>query len=93
MKMAMGMVAPMVKMPQALSASAFNIAMPRPARAMIRMNRIAMTAVAPATVLISVRAMSASDRPPRRVEAQRISMSCTAPARHTPVSSQMRPGA
>jgi hypothetical protein len=34
------------------------------------MKRIATTAVMPATGLISVRAISASERPPRRVDAQ-----------------------
>ena len=71
MKMASGMVTPIVNVPHALSASALTTAMPRPASAMIMMKRMAMQAVMPAVGLISVRAMSASERPPRRVEAQR----------------------
>jgi hypothetical protein len=39
------------------------------------------------------RAMSASERPPRRVEAQSQNESCTAPARHTPPTSHINPGA
>jgi hypothetical protein len=38
--------------------------------AMIRMKKIAIAAVMPAVVLTSLRAMSASERPPRRVDAQ-----------------------
>jgi hypothetical protein len=70
MKMASGMVTPIVNVPQALSASALTTAMPRPASAITMMKRIAMQAVMPAVGLISERAMSASERPPRRVEAQ-----------------------
>jgi hypothetical protein len=37
--------------------------------------------------------MSASDRPPRRVDAQSQNESWTAPAMQTPPTSQMSPGA
>ena len=40
----------------------------------------------------SVRAISASDLPPRRTEAASVSMSCTAPARQTPTTNQTNPG-
>ena len=40
----------------------------------------------------SARAISASDLPPRRTEAASTSMSCTAPARQTPITSQSSPG-
>ena len=93
MKIAMGIVALIVNVPQALSAKALTTMMPRPARAMTRIKRRATTAVTPAVVLISERAISASDRPPRRVEAQSTIESCTAPARQQPASSQMKPGA
>ena len=84
---------PIVKVPHALSASALTTMMPRPASAMTTMNRTAIAPVMPATGPISVRAISASDRPPRRVDAHRTVMSCTAPARQQPAISQMNPGA
>ena len=37
-------------------------------------------------------AIWASDLPPRRTDAARTSMSCTAPAKQTPMTSQSRPG-
>ena len=91
--MAMGMVAPTVKAPHALSARVRTKMIPRPARAMTRMNSTATMAVVPATDPISDRAISASDRPPRRVDAQRAIMSWTAPARQQPARSHMNPGA
>ena len=45
MKSAIGIVAPIVKVPHALSASALTTASPRPASAMMTMKRIAMAAV------------------------------------------------
>ena len=60
---------------------------------MTMMKRMAMAAVMPATGPISVRAISASERPPRRVDAHRMTKSCTAPARQTPTTSQISPGA
>ena len=93
MKTATGIVMAMVNVPHALSASALTTARPSPAIAMTVMKRIAMPAVRPATGPTSVRAMSASDRPPRLVEAQSQNESCTAPARQTPATSQMSPGA
>ncbi len=57
------------------------------------MNRIATAAVKPATGPISIRAISASDAPFRRTDAQSAIMSCTAPARHTPATSHNNPGA
>ncbi len=56
------------------------------------MKRIAKEVVTPATDPISARAISASDRPSCRVDAQRIMKSWTAPPRHTPMTSQTRPG-
>ena len=88
-----GMVAPIVNVLHALSASALTTAMPRPASAMTRMARTATAAIVPATGPISVLAMSASERPPRLVDAHRVMKSCTAPARQTPATSQISPGA
>ena len=93
MNTASGIVMKIVNVAHALSASALTTAMPRPAIAMIRMMSTAMAAVAPASGLTSVRAMSASDRPPRRADAQSQNESCTAPARQTPPTSHISPGA
>ncbi len=60
---------------------------------MTTMKRMATAAVAPATGPISSRVICASERPPRRVEAQSTMKSWTAPARQTPQTSQIRPGA
>ena len=87
------MLMPIVKVPHALSASAFTTASPRPASAMTTMKRTAMAPVVPATGPISVRAMSASDRPPRRADPQSEMKSWTAPARQHPATIQMKPGA
>ena len=56
------------------------------------MNRIAMPATKPESGLISVRAISASDFPLRRMLAARIMKSCTAPPRQTPITSHNNPG-
>ena len=93
MSIASGMVMPMVKVPHELSASALTTARPRPASAMTTMNSTAIAPVVPATGPISVRAMSASDRPPRRTEAQSEMKSWTAPAMQTPPTIHSRPGA
>ena len=66
MNSASGIDTPMVNVPQALSCSALTTARPSPASAMTMMKRIAIAAVTPATGPISARAISASDRPPRR---------------------------
>ena len=87
------MLAPMVKVPHALSASALTTASPNPASAMTTMKSTAMAPVVPAAGPISVRAMSASDRPPRRADAQSEMKSWTAPARQQPETIQMKPGA
>ena len=93
MKMPRGIVMAMVKVPQMLSARALTTLMPRPAMATIRMNRMAMEATMPAEGEISIVTISASDFPPRLVEAHRIIESWTAPASTTPATSQIRPGA
>ena len=90
--MAMGMVMPIVKVPHALSRSALTTASPSPASAITMMNRMAIAVVTPATGPISSRAISARDRPPRRVEAHRIMKSWTAPPRQTPMTSHVSPG-
>ena len=92
MNTASGMVMKIVKVPQALSASALTTMMPRPAMAMTMIRRTAIAAVTPATGPTSERAMSASERPPRRVDAHSQNESWTAPARHTPKTSHSSPG-
>ena len=86
------MVMAMVNVPHDDSARALTTAMPRPARAMTTMNRMATIAVAPATGEISLRAMSASDLPPRRTDEARMMKSWVAPANTTPSVIHSRPG-
>ena len=93
MNIPMGIVMAMVNVPQALSASALTTMMPRPASAIVRMKRIATVPATPATGPISIFTRSARDLPPRLVDAHSTIESCTAPARHTPATSQISPGA
>ncbi len=86
------MVMAMVKTPQGDSASAFTTAMPRPARAITTMKRMATMAMAPAKGEISPRAISASDLPPRLTEEARMMKSWVAPANTTPSVIHRRPG-
>src|SRR5262249_42977972 len=72
--------------------SALTTTNPSPARAMTTMNRMAADTTALAHGPSSLRAISASDLPPRRTDAASTSMSCTAPARQTPITSHNRPG-
>ena len=83
---------PMVKVPHGALGSALTTAMPSPASAMTTMKRMAIAAVRPATGPISVRAISASERPPRRTEAHRMTKSWTAPARHDAGDEPDEPG-
>ncbi len=93
MKIASGIVAAIVKVPHGLLYSALTTTSPSPASAMTMTNMIAMAAMMPANGLISRRAISASDLPPRRTDAQRMTKSWTAPARTTPAMSHRYPGA
>ena len=92
MKSAMGMLAAMVKTPQELSLKAFTTANPNPARATRMMKSTATAVVTPARGPSSCRAISATDLPPRRTEANRITTSCTAPANTTPINIHKNPG-
>src|SRR5471030_3329461 len=60
---AMGTVAPIVNTPHGLFARAFTTTIPRPASVTSRIKSTAIMATRPAKGLISVRAISASDRP------------------------------
>ena len=92
MKSASGIVAAIVKRPHGLLLSALTNGTPTPASAMTMMKRIAMAAISPASGLISWRAIVASDAPFRRVDPHSEIMSCTAPARQTPATSQSKSG-
>ena len=92
MRKAMGMVAETVKTPHGLSASTFTTTSARTARRMIMIARMAKVPMMPAVVLISSRSICASDLPSRRMEAARITKSCTAPPRTTPMRIHSVPG-
>jgi len=90
---AMGMVQRIENTPQALSLREFTTTRAIAAMAMV-ITRMIATAVADAvTPLTCSRAMLASERPPLRTEATRITKSCTPPASTEPSSSQRKPGA
>ena len=72
--------------------SALTTTKPSPASAMTNMNRIATEATTDAGRPSSRRAISPSDLPSDRTETVSTSMSCTAPAKVTPISSQTNPG-
>ena len=92
-RMAMGMVLAMVKVPHELSARAFTTTNPSPAMAMMMMTKVAMVAVTTLPVLrICERTISTSDLPSLRTEAVRMTMSCTAPAITAPTSIHRKPG-
>jgi hypothetical protein len=73
--------------------SAFTTTNASPARARTTITRMASDATTDAGLPSSTRAISASDLPPRRTDAAITSMSCTAPARQTPIRIHNRPGA
>jgi hypothetical protein len=80
---------PIVNTPHALSASAPTTTRPSPASAMTTMNRIAAAATRPTPGPSSSRAISASERPPRRTDAVKITRSWVAPPSTTPNRIQM----
>ena len=92
MSMAMGMVSPMVTVPQGLSRSAFTTTSASTEIRMIMIPRMATSATPPATGPISSRAICPSDLPLRRMEAQRMTKSCTAPPSTTPTRIHRAPG-
>jgi len=93
MMRAMVMVLPMVNTPHGLPAKAFTTTIPRPANVTGRINSTAIMATCPAKRLISVRAISDSERPLCRNEAVRTMKSWTQPANTAPISSHRNPGA
>ena len=92
MNIAMGMVAATVKTPHGDSASAFTTTSASTASRMIMIDRMAMTPMTPAALLISSRTICASDLPSRRIDAKRMTKSCTAPPSTTPMRIQSVPG-
>ena len=92
MSMAMGMVAPTVKTPHGLSASALTTTSASTASKIIMIARMAMTPMTPAVVLSSSFTILASDFPLRRIEQNRITKSCTAPPSTTPIRIHSAPG-
>ena len=92
MKSAMGIVAATVKTPHGDSASAFTTTSASTASRMIIIERIAITPMTPAAVFNSSRTICASDLPSRRMEAKRMTKSCTAPPSTTPMRIHNVPG-
>ena len=92
MSIAIGIVRPIVTMPHGLDLSAFTTTSASTASSTIMMPSTATSAVMPATGPISSFAIWPSDLPSRRIDAQRITKSCTAPPSATPTMIQMMPG-
>ena len=88
----MGIVAAIVNRPHGLSRSALTTTSASTASRMIMMAKTATIAAMPATGLTSSFAIWPSDLPSRRIDAQRMIMSCTAPPSTTPAISQIVPG-
>ena len=82
----------MVKVPQGLCVSALTTASPKPARATMMMNRMAIDAATPPTGPIASLAIWASERPLRLTDAANMTTSCTEPARAAPIRIQRNPG-
>lgn len=92
MHTAIGMVQPTEKTPQGEEASALTQTMARTARTIMSMTKTTIVATMPPILPISSVAIWPSDRPPRRMEKNRTSMSWTAPATTTPRMIHRVPG-
>ena len=92
MKSAIGMVAAIVNVPQALPFSAFTTTSATTASRITMMISTVTSATKPPTLPISSRAIWPSDLPSRRMEANRITKSCTAPPSTAPMMIQRVPG-
>ena len=86
------MVQAMVNIPHGLSRSALTTTRASTARRMIMIARMASMAARPVVGPISSLAICPSDLPSRRIEAARITKSCTAPPSTTPKTIQRSPG-
>ena len=89
---ASGMVAAMVKRPHGLSARAFTTTRPSTASRIVMIANKLIIAMRPITGLSSSLSIWPSDLPLRRIEAKRMTASCTPPPRVAPTSSQSVPG-
>ena len=89
---AMGIVIATVNVPHGLIASAFTTTSPNTASKITMIARMPTIAVSPAALPISLRIMSPSDRPSRRVDRNNTMKSCTAPAKITPNRIHSIPG-
>ena len=92
MNSAMGIVMISENAPHGESARAFTTTMASTASRMIMIASTAISAATPPTGPISSRAIWPSERPLRRIEKKRTTMSCTAPAKMTPRMIQIVPG-
>jgi hypothetical protein len=92
MNTAMGMVAAMVKVPQGLPLSALTTTSPTTASRIIMISSTVASAVNPPILPISSRAIWPNDLPFRRMEANRMTKSCTAPPITAPMMIHSVPG-
>ena len=92
MNIAIGIVSPIVTVPHGLDFNAFTTTSANTAISTIMMPSTATSAVYPATGPISSFAIWPSVLPLRRMEAQRMTKSCTAPPTTTPITIQRMPG-
>ena len=92
MNTAMGMVAAMVKVPQGLPFSALTTTSATTASRMTMIKSTVTRATKPPTLPISSRAIWPSDLPSRRMEANRMTKSCTAPPNTAPMMIHSVPG-
>ena len=92
MNTAIGIVAAIENVPQGLSLSALTTTSATTASRMIMIRRTVRSAVTPPSHPISSRAICPSVFPSRRIEANRITKSWTAPPRTAPITIQSVPG-
>jgi hypothetical protein len=89
---AIGIVAAIVKTPHGDSARAFTTTSARTARTMTLIAVTLTRATSPAKGPTSSRTILPSDRPPRRTEQKRMTLSWTAPPNTAPTRIHSRPG-
>jgi hypothetical protein len=89
---AIGRVAATVNVPQGLIARALTTISASTASRMIMIARMPIIATQPAPGPSSARIMSPSERASRRVDRNRITKSCTAPAKTAPLRIHSVPG-